>query len=514
VVGSGATGGWAAKELTEGGLRVALMEAGPMLPTKDIGVPLRETGVPLAPGPERQPVQQRCYAYAEASAPFFVDDVENPYTHPDDRQYDWIRSRQVGGRLLLWDRVCLRMTDRELKAASRDGVGEDWPISERDLAPYYERVERFLSVTGQAPPPGADGSPIASPPLSGGERHFKRAVESRWPERTVEKTHTALAPPDATLQAAMRTGRLSLFADSVARRIAMDGDGSRATGVAYVERISGEERVVEAPVVFLCASTIESTRLMLNSADEQHPDGVGNSSGTLGRYLMDHTFSIGFDGVAQPPPRAEPDPLSFGCFIPSFRNVEEQDSDFVRGYGVALQIRPRSKGPLRRLRNRGRRAGGPFWMRALGEVLPDRDNRVTVDPAKVDAWGIPVASIDCGYGENERRMARDQLEALSEIVERAGMQPRTTHSELGPPGISIHEVGTARMGDDPETSVLDRFNRSWDVENLFVTDGSCFTSSGYQNPTLTMMALTVRACEHHLEKLRKREPWRASGVRA
>lgn len=506
VVGSGATGGWAAKNLTERGLRVALLEAGPMLARRDIGVPRGDAEATLSASPDRQYVQERCYAYDELTAPFFVDDIDNPYSHAEDKPFDWIRSRQVGGRLMLWDRVCLRMSDRELKAASRDGIGDDWPISAADLGPHYERVEAFLEVVGrdEGAGLGSGGPPAAR--LSAGERHFKRVVEERWPDRAVTATRTALAPPDAMLKAAMRTGRLALHADSVARRITMLADGSRAKGVAYVDRISGAEREIDAPAVFLCASTIESTRLLLNSASDEHPDGLCNSSGLLGRYLMDHLFGIGFDGVAPPPPRGAPDPLSFGCFVPDFPNASGQETDFARGYGIALQIRPTVGGVRRRLRNRGRRPGGQFWMRALGEVLPNPDNRVTVDPDRVDAWGIPIAKIECAYGENERRMAADQFRTMTEVVEAVGMQPRQAHSELSPPGRSIHEVGTARMGDDPERSVLDPYNRSWDVENLFVTDGSCFVSSGYQNPTLTMMALTARACEHHVEKLSRREP--------
>ena len=499
VVGSGATGGWAAKELTERGLRVALLEAGPMLFGEDAEVPV--TG-----GPARQPVQERCSAYDAEKAPLFVDDVDNPYSHPPDQPYDWIRSRQVGGRLLLWDRICLRMSDHQLKAASRDGVGDDWPISYEDLRPHYDRVERFLEVTGAAAGFAnvPDGEFVPPPPLSAGERHFKRLIEERWPERPVTDARTAQAPPEASLNAAMRTGRLSLLPNSVVSRVLTQG--GRAKGVAYFDRGSGQEREIAAGAVFLCASTIESTRLLLNSATDSHPDGLGNSSGVLGHYLMDHIFGIGLDGFAAPVARDAPDPSSFGCFIPSFRNAgQAEDLGFVRGYGIGLQIYPREAGLKMRLKNRGRAYGGWFWMRAFGEVLATRDNRVTLDAEKVDAWGIPIARIECRYGDNERKMAADQLDRVQEIAEATGLQPKRVHSELNSPGLSVHEVGTARMGADPETSVLDPFNRSWEVEGLLVTDGSCFVSSGFQNPTLTMMAITGRACEHYVERLKRRE---------
>lgn len=487
VVGSGACGGWAAKELTEQGLEVALLEAGPELPADGEDAP---------PAPGRQAIQERCYAFEPGTAHLFVDDVENPYSHPDDAPFEWIRSRQVGGRLPLWGRMCLRMSDRELKAASHDGVGEDWPISYADLAPYYDRVERFLEVCGTAEGlPGIPDGPFATPPrLSAGELHFKDAVEGRWPERRVTGARIALAPNDATLVAARASGRLTLRADSVVSRVLVGADG-RARGVAYVDRLSGAEREVEARAVVLCASAIESTRLLLNSATPDHPDGLANSSGVLGHYLMDHTYGIGLDGVLPQRARGAEQASSFGCVIPSFRDGAESGVDFLRGYGVELQVRTPIAGRLGRLRRLGRREGGGYWMRSFGEVLPRFENEVTVDPAETDAWGIPVARIACRYGENERRMALDQRRTLLEMAEAAGLEVEQEYPELAPPGLSIHEIGTARMGSDPEDSVLDPRNRAWDVPNLYLTDGACFVSGGFQNPTLTMMALTVRACD-------------------
>lgn len=491
VVGSGATGGWAAKDLAESGLRVALLEAGPLLLD-------RGTRQAPAPDPDRQHIQAQCFAFDEETAQLFVDDVDNPYSHPPDSPFLWIRSRQAGGRTLLWDRLCLRMSDRELKAASGDGVGIDWPISYADLAPYYDRVERFLAVRGtpeglEQIPDGAFAEPL---PISAGERRFKAAVEARWPTRTVTSARIADASPEATLRAALRTGRVSLYVDSIASRVLLEPGGGRAAGVAYVDAASGAEREVRGRTIVLCASTIESTRLLLNSADENHPDGLGNSSGTLGRYLMDHTYDIGIDGVASASPRQTPDPESDGCYVPNFRGVTEDDGGFLRGYGIALQIAPPGDGLLSRLRGPRRRKGGWFWMRAFGEVLPNPDNRVTIDPGTIDAWGIPSVHIECRYGENERAMAADQLHTLLDFAAAADLDVKETRDTLSPPGLSIHEIGTARMGDNPATSVLDPCNRAWDVPNLYVTDGSCFTSGGFQNPTLTMLAISARACDH------------------
>jgi choline dehydrogenase-like flavoprotein len=496
VVGSGATGGWAAKDLTEKGLRVALLEAGPLM---------LDRGSRDAPpsDPARQAVQANCFAYDEETAPLFVDDVDNPYSHPPDSPFYWIRSRQAGGRTLLWDGLCLRMSDHDLKAAGRDGIGVDWPISYADLAPHYDRVERFLDVCGT--PEGLANVPdgdFAEPlPISAGERRLKEAVESRWPTRTVTSARVAKAPPEKTLRAAMRTGRLSLFVDSIASRVLVEPGGDRARGVAYVDAVSGAEREVEGRVVVLCASTIESTRLLLNSATDGHPDGLCNSSGALGRYLMDHTYDIGIDGAAPAPPRGAPDPISDGCYIPSFRDMTESSDEFARGYGIALQISPQQGGRLSRLPGPRKGKGGWFWMRAFGEVLPNPDNRVTIDPDTVDAWGIPAVHIECRYGENERAMAADQLRSLLEIADAARLDVKETHSELSPPGLSIHEMGTARMGSDPASSVLDPHNRAWDVPNLYVTDAACFASGGFQNPTLTMMAITARACDRIVAEL-------------
>jgi choline dehydrogenase-like flavoprotein len=501
VVGSGATGGWAAKELTEAGLNVALLEAGPALPFDES---LREVDAPSElPAPPSQLIQARCYAFNEHTRHLFVDDLENPYAHPEEMPFEWIRSRQVGGRMHLWGRMCLRMSDLDFKAASRDGAGEDWPISYADLAPFYDRVERFLDVCGtpEGLPQLPDGPFEQEPQLSAGERQFKAAVEGRWSGRRVSGGRIALAPDDATLAAAGRTGRLALHSDAVVSRVLTGKDG-RVSGVAYVERESGAERELRGRVVVLCASAIESTRLLLNSAD----DGLANSSGALGHYLMDHTYGIGFDGSLPQRTQGSAKRSSFGCLVAPFRNVGGDDGlGFLRSYGVELQIYTPVAGALGRLRAGGRRSAGYFWMRTFGEVLPRFENRVTVDPSRTDAWGIPVAHIACRYGENELKMAADQREALGEMVEAAGLEVERAHTELAPPGLSIHEMGSARMGSDPATSVLDPHNRAWDVPNLYVTDGASFTSGGSQNPTLTMMALTVRACDDIVARLKQGE---------
>jgi choline dehydrogenase-like flavoprotein len=516
VVGSGATGGCAAKELTQRGLRVALLEAGPAVSFSETvvdhamrgssTVSAAGDGPDAGPAADRQEIQARCYVYGAATAHLFVDDLDNPYTHPEDKPFEWIRGRVVGGRLHTWGRMCLRMSDLELKAAGRDGIGVDWPISYADLAPYYDRVEAYMRVCGtpEGLPQLPDGPFAEAPHVSAGERAFKAAVERDWSSRRVTGARIALAPADAMLSTAGKTGRLTLLPDSVVAEVLLGANG-RARGVRFVERASGAERELAGRLVVLCASTIESTRILLNSASADHPQGLGNSSGLLGHNLMDHTYGVGIEGVAMQRVHGPGHSTLYGCAIPSFRNVTESDVDFARGYGVEMQVHTPVAGLVGRLRAARRELPGQFWMSCFGEVLPRHENRVTLDPARKDAWGVPVAHIECEYGENEARMAADQVERLLEMAAAAGFTVEKTNAELAPPGLSIHEMGTARMGSDPASSVLDPFARSWEVENLYVTDGSCFVSGGYQNPTLTMMAITARACDHAVERLRTGE---------
>ncbi|MDT5367697.1 MAG: hypothetical protein QOC62_2128 [Mycobacterium sp.] len=477
VVGAGAAGGWAAKELTERGLRVALLEAGPRTPAPD------------GTGLERRPVQSSSYACTEETAHLFVDEIDNPYGVAPGSEYTWIRSRQVGGRLQVWGRTSPRMCDHEFKAASADGIGDDWPISAADLAPAYERVEKFLDVQGA--------------PLVAVEREFKQTIESRWPTRSVEQTPWACKDPERPLQAALRTGRLSLFTDTIAERVLVGSGGERATGVGVVDRLTGERREIEGRAVVLCASALESTRLLLNSATSDHPNGLANSSGVLGRYLMDHVYGVQVYGVqltGLTPPRSRKayEPAGNGAYITGFCNVTEPCEDFRRSYGIQMAV-VTALGRLRRLLPGSVRDF--FWMGAFGEVLPDPENGVKLDTERLDAFGIPTLEIHARHGENERAMARDQVATLREMLAAAGFEVELEETEIKPPGSAAHEMGTARMGGDPATSVLNSYNQAWDVGNLFVTDAASFTSSGYHNPTLTIMALTVRACGYLADQL-------------
>ncbi|HXG66581.1 MAG TPA: GMC family oxidoreductase [Blastocatellia bacterium] len=555
VVGSGATGGWAAKELTEKGMRVVVLEAGRKLdPMKDFRehtwpYELQYRGnIPQTQlFKERQRIQSKCYACDEYGHHFFVDDVDNPYTTPDGKPFDWIRGRQVGGRTIMWGRQTYRLSDFEFKAASRDGYGEDWPISYKDLEPYYDKVEAFIGVSGNPEnlPQLPDGKFLPPMKMTCGEMLLKRAVESRWKERRVTIGRAAIltqkhngraachwcghcergcttasyfSSPGSTLPAAEKTGRLTLRPNAVVSHIIVDTNTGKAKGVAFIDRVTKKAHEVFGKVVVLCASTIESTRLLFNSATRQHPNGLGNSSGVLGHYLMDHTYSVSVGGVV---PAVAKFPYNYddgranGVYIPKFRNIspETKHPKFLRGYGIQASVQrsmlpvtvkniPGFGSEFKRL-VREADAPAPFWIGAFGEMLPRFENTVTVNKDVKDAWGIPVAHIDCAYSDNEREMARDQIETLKEMAHEAGFEVHFANPYLAPPGLCIHEVGTARMGNDPKTSVLNKFNQSWDVKNLFVTDGACFVSIGCQNPTDTMMAITARACDYIVDEYKK-----------
>ena len=506
VVGAGASGGWAAKTLTEGGIQVLLLDAGDtprqrkwQLLKQDLHRKLKYRGKvdQRTLSMQRQPIQSKTPAW-DWNFDCFVDDIDNPYTTPEDKPFVWLRSRQVGGRMVAktHGRQLYRLSDHDFKAASRDGFGQDWPIDHAGLASYYDRVERWVGVRGTvANLPHLPDSVYQPPqPLSGAEEQLKTAIEAHWSDRHVIPGRTA--PPPSTVPAAQKTGRLTLRSNAIAHHVIVDPQTGRAKGVAVVDRYSRRSYEVFAKVVVLCASTIESTRLLLNSATPQHPNGLGNSSGVLGHYLMDHVNSVNIAGIVPQPEQFAPGLPAGGFYIPQFRNLHDRHPDFLRGYGIQGSA-------ARELPEHADRV--TFGMRAFGEMLPRFENCVTLNPDRQDAWGIPVAHISCAFSDNEYAMAQDKLQTLQEMAEAAGFVVESASHTLAPPGMAFHETGTARMGADPKTSVLNSFNQSWDVKNLFVTDGSCFVSQGCQNPTLTIMALTVRACDYILDQFRRGE---------
>jgi choline dehydrogenase-like flavoprotein len=533
LVGSGATGGWAAMQLTEGGLRVALLEAGQKITPKDYAEHTEAWQVPyLGMSPkiiQDRPIQGQCYACDERNYKWFVSDVENPYTQA--KPFNWIRMRVLGGRSLSWGRQSYRMSDLDFKAASHDGYGDDWPLSYQDLVPYYEKVERYIGISGLAENLPQLPDSVFQPPMdfTCGELVLRKAAKEKM-NRVVTMgrvailtknhngrqachycgpcergcaTHSYYASPFTTIAAAQKTGRLTLVTDAVAARVVMK-DG-KAAGVSYIDRVTREAREVRGKIVLLCASTLESTRLMLNS-------GIANSSGALGRYLMDHIYQGGAAGMMpnlEAKPWAGPPRRPNGIYVPRFRNVNEKMTNgFIRGYGYQGGSSPSfnfgAPGFGASYKEAVRKGSWGINLGLWGECLARKENYVEIDKDRVDAWGIPVLKVHCDWSDNEKKLWEDGREQAAEMLEAAGAQNVRKTGQFSIPGFCIHEIGTSRMGSDPKTSVLNQYCQAHDVENLFVTDGAAWVSSGCQNPTLTMMAITARSCDYIIREYAKK----------
>jgi choline dehydrogenase-like flavoprotein len=536
VVGSGATGGAAARKLTEGGLRVLVLEAGrPITSRGDYGS-FFTNGVRRLYRhfvSKKQSVQEAHPTYWDAHPDFFVDDAANPYTTPEGKPFRWIRSRRVGGRSLVWDAVTPRFSDFELMAASYDGYGPDWPIRHADLAPHYSDLERLLEVHGskdglaQMP----DGDFLEPRPMTPAETIFKERVEKQFGDRKVlisRGLHAGRSPEKGevsskisstatTLRAAEATGRLTLRPNAVVARVLVEPDGSRATGVELVDTVTGQSEEVHAKVVFLCASTIESLRILMNSKGRAHPEGIGASSGVLGHYLMDH--SAGNVYFYMPDVKDDGGRYALcgsdSIMIPRYQNLGGKKEAYLRGFGIWGGIQ-RLPVPAF-LRKHPEMPMG--FLCGRSETLPHFDNRVELDPEVKDAWGIPAAHIVCEWKEHDLALAAAARKETQEVVEAAGgkvanvteifhtpfvkghIDKMQKEWKLSTPGMFVHEVGGARMGSDPKSSVVDSYCRTWDVPNLYVTDGACWPTSGWQNPTLTEMAITGRAGEQAVREV-------------
>ncbi|MBW3629182.1 MAG: GMC family oxidoreductase, partial [Gemmatimonadetes bacterium] len=542
VVGSGISGGWAAKELTEKGLKTLVLERGRNVehgqyPTEhrpSWNFPLRERR--LTPEQEpKHPIQGDCSAFREATKHFFIEDAKNPYVQA--KPFQWVQGDQVGGKSLLWGRGCYRMSDLDFTANLQDGHGVDWPIRYADLAPWYSYVERFAGISGKregiAHFPDGEFQPEME--MNAGEKFVKAGLERAYPDRILAhgrfavltraigdrqpchycgpcergcSTGSYFSSLSSTLPAARATGNLTLRPHSLAHSVIFDEQRDRASGVRFVDTQTGEVHEVFAKVIFLCASTIASTRMLLNSKSPRHPRGLGANNGVLGRYLMDHHMSLGARGeVPGLLDRYYQGNRPTGVIVPRFRNVKGPASDglpFVRGYHCAGGAGRSSWG-----RGAGRPEIGAelkkvlhdpgAWSMSLGpqgECLPYDDNFMEL-AEQTDPWGIPVPRISAYWHENEMRMREDMKAQAAEMLEAAGCKNVRMFDNLpqltAMPGSGIHEMGTARMGRDPKTSVLNAYNRMWDAPNVFVTDGACMTSAGNQNPSITYMALTARA---------------------
>jgi choline dehydrogenase-like flavoprotein len=573
IVGSGAAGGMAAHVLTSHGLKVLLLEAGKYQDTGKIlhsmewpydsptrgkmppdyhALTLNEYTIRNPPYAQNSPYKKvtsyvQGWGGSDYSKTLVVDEKKNPYSGTD---YAWVRARVVGGKTTIWGRLALRLSDFDFKAASRDGYGMDWPISYADLSPYYDRVDRYLGISGhpEGLPQMPDGIYQRPIKLTAAELHMRNTLKGMdrtlTPYRAGVTTdglkhnkyrsrcygrgacdrhvggcdiHAAFDSPTGLIRPAMDTGHLTMRTNSTVYQVSIDKNTGKADGVNFLDSDSKQSYKAKAKVVLLAASTLESARLMLLSKSEKYPNGIGNTSGLVGHHFCEHIMGPSVNGFWKElvgKPRTLDDGRPAGFYIPRFRNLDSKHRDFIRGYGfeggsgttmvpgTAFDEPGFGEEYKRKVRDY---AGAIFSYGAFGEVLPRYENSVGIDPELKDVWGIPVLKFNYRFGDNEKKMAQDMYETGREMFQAAGFEITSSTKNVLCEGWSIHEMGTARMGDDPKTSVLNQFEQSHDVKNLFVVDGSAFVNASAQNPTWTIMALCWRSCDYLADQLQKGE---------
>jgi choline dehydrogenase-like flavoprotein len=509
IIGSGASGGMAAHTLTKKGASCLMLDAGPLVdfarsrgPKAVYDLPYRGFGKPG--------VLPHVFQANEFNANQWVDETQVPYTHDPGSPFNWVRVRMIGGKSLFWARMSFRLSDYEFKAKDHDGFGENWPISYADLKPFYDRVEPIFRVAGRnegyTQLPDGVFLPDDSP-WSGAMQRFidsasKRSIPVTKMRRATGSGQFAssfnLLLPDA-----VETGKLTIVPNAVVRDITLDKNTGLVNGANFLDRHSKREMHAKAPIVIVAASCLESTRILLNSK-------IANSSGALGHYLHDQLYiSQGVQAVVPEAldGKAPRGLMGGGGYSPRFVNLQKgKEEDFIRGYAYDFSTGntpdpkyvPAYGAELDKKLASYRGAGVSVTI--MGEVLPRFENFVGIDKKVVDAWGIPVLHIQAKYGENEFKMSKHAMNTFAEVCHGAGFEVLTKHDQMFPPGYSIHELGTCRMGDDPKKSVLNQWNQSHDIKNLFVVDGSSFVTGGYQNPTMTILALSMRASEYIVDQ--------------
>lgn len=547
VVGSGISGGWAAKELSEKGLKTLVLERGRNVEhIKDYTTALKHPWefehrlANTVKDKENNPIQS--LAYDEATKHFFVKDSHHPYIQ--EKPFNWIRGYQVGGRSLTWGRQTYRLSDLDFEANAKENIGVDWPIRYKDIAPWYDYVEKFVGISGKAEGLAhvPDGDFLPPIEMNCVEEHFAKKTKENFEDIRVINGRVAnltkglngrgpcqfrnlcargcpfsgyFSSNAATLPAANATGNMTLRPHSIVKEILYDKNVGKATGVRVIDAKTKEVIDFYARVIFLNASAIASASILLNSRSENFPNGLGNSSDQVGRNLMDHFVIAGaegeFDGFHDEYYSGR-NPGSI--YIPRFRNINERtkQKDFVRGYGFQgrayreewRDLYSKTKGFGKHFKAElVRPQNWKIWIGAWGETLPYETNRIKLHETEKDQWGIPLVQINFEFHDNEKAMKKDIVVSAKEMLEKAGFINVNAFSYDQPGGSAIHEMGTARMGRDPKTSVLNEFNQMHDVRNVFITDGSCMTSSANQHPSLTYMALTARACDFASNELKK-----------
>jgi choline dehydrogenase-like flavoprotein len=555
VIGSGISGGWAAKELTEKGLKTLVLERGRMVkhiadyPTMNFNPWDLKYGdqVPPEEIEKHYAKQSRTgYTIRQGWKHWFVKDDEHPYT--EVKKFDWMRGYHVGGRSIVWGRQSYRFSDLDFAANAKEGIGTDWPIRYADIAPWYDYIENWIGVSGQKENLAQLPDGVFQPPMEMNcvELDFKAKVAAKIPGRVVTIGRTAhITQPNeiqkalgrgscqhrnlcmrgcpygayfssnaGTLIAAERTGNMTLRPNSIVHSIIYDSKKNKATGVKILDAETKQEMEFYARIIFVNASAFNSAWILMNSANERFPNGMGNSSDQLGRNVMDHHFRAGASGRSEDfQDRYYSGRRANGIYIPRFRNVDKasQRKDFLRGYGYqggasrsGWQSLVAEMGFGKAMKEQMQTPGDwRMGITAFGEMLPHPDNRIMLNKEVLDMYGMPTLTMDVEIRENEITMRKDMQEAAVEMLEAAGLKDVKPYDNGYSPGLGIHEMGTARMGRDPKTSVLNKWNQIHEVPNVFMTDGACMTSAACVNPSLTYMALTARACDYAVKELKK-----------
>lgn len=551
VVGTGVSGGWAAKELCEKGLKTLVLERGRMFThledytTANMDTWDFKTGDVITQAiRERQPKQSRTgYVNTEATKHLFVDDIDHPYN--EVKRFDWIRGYHVGGRSITWGRQSYRWSEIDFEANAKDGYGVDWPIRYKDIAPWYDHVEEYIGVSGEnlGLPQLPDGKFLKPMEMNCVEEVLKESMAKEFDRpltigRTAHITEGTkpglgrntcqyrnrcrrgcpfgayFSSNSSTLPAAEATGNMTLRPNSIVHEVIYDAEQQKATGVRVIDAETKEVIEFNAKVIFLCASTVGSTSILLQSKSERFPNGMGNDSGELGHNMMDHHLGAGaYASVEGFEDKYYTGRRPNGIYVPRFRNLggDTDQKDFLRGYGYqgggrrgtwTAYVKELAYGPL--MKEQVLKPGQwSIGLGGFGEILPYHDNKMYLDYEKLDQWGLPTVTFDTEIKENEKNMRKDIVQQGQEMLERAGFKNVGGYDGDYGVGLGIHEMGTARMGRDPKTSVLNKYNQVHAVPNVYVTDGSCMTSASCVNPSLTYMAITARAANHAVEELKK-----------
>ncbi len=554
VIGSGMSGGWAAKEFCEKGFKTLVLERGRDVkhlkdyPTTNM-MPweFKHRGQVPYDIQKDNPVVSRCYAFREDAMHFFVKDTEHPYVQ--DKPFDWIRGYQVGGKSIMWARQTQRWSDFDFEGPARDGFAVDWPIRYKDIAPWYSYVEKFAGISGNKDglPNLPDGEFLPPLELTCVENYFKDFVSKNYKDRNVIYGRCAhLTEPKqihfdqgraqcqnrslcqrgcpfggyfnsnaTTIPWALKTGNMTLRPFSVVHSIIYDDEKGKATGVQVVDANSKESVEYYAPVIFANAGAINTNLILLNSVSKRFPHGLGNENGLLGKYFAFHNYrariSAQYDGFQDSKSDGGRRPTS--AYIPRFRNLHKQETDFLRGYAATFssgrRSMPRMNGTGEELKNNlmADPEFGSWYVSSqmMGETIPREINQVSLDPNKKDDWGIPLIKLSVDYTDNEEKMIKDFFEQMTDMYSKAGFTDIRPSDSKQAPGLDIHEMGGVRMGNDPKTSLLNKWHQFHNCTNVFVTDGACMTSTSTQNPSLTYMAMTARAADYAIAQLKKGE---------